>query len=142
MSTLEKRVNTVGLSVLLLVSCGVGLAGEVTGSNHISAQNVIANWDTIASTAIVSNAGTPPGSAGVWFAYTSIAVYDAVTAAHGRPFQPFCFRGFAPRDASDQAAAVAAAHRILVHYFPAQQSYLDAQLISSLQALPGDPRTK
>ncbi len=107
-----------------------------------SAQNVITDWDAIASTTIVSNAGTPPGAAGIWFAYTGIAVYDAVNAVHGHPFQPFYFRGFAPRYASDQAAAVAAAHRVLVHYFPDQQPYLDAQFISSLQALPGDPGSK
>src|SRR5438270_13638454 len=86
-----------------------------------SAQNVITDWDTIASTTIVNNAGTPPGAAGIWFAYSGIAVYDAVNAVHGHPFQPFYFRGFAPRFASDQAAAVAAAHRVLVHYFPDQQ---------------------
>jgi hypothetical protein len=107
-----------------------------------SAQNVITDWDTIASTTIVNNAGTPPGAAGVWFAYSGIAVYDAVNAVHGRPFQPFYFRGPAPRNASDQAAAVGAAHRVLVHYFPGQQAYLDAQFVSSLQGVDADSRSK
>ncbi len=35
MSTLKKYVNTIGLSVLLLTSCGIGLADEVTDWNHI-----------------------------------------------------------------------------------------------------------
>jgi hypothetical protein len=107
-----------------------------------SPQNVITDWDTIASTTIVSNAGTAPGAAGIWFAYTSIAVYDAVNSVHGRPFEPFYFRGFAPRYASDRAAAIAAAHRVLVHYFPDQQPNLDAQFKSSLQALSSGPREK
>jgi hypothetical protein len=117
-------------------------AAVVLTCTTASAQNVVTDWDAIASTTIVSNAGTPPGAAGVWFAYTSIAVYDAVNAVHNYPFQPFYFRGFAPRYASDQAAAVAAAHRVLVHYFPDQQPYLDAQLIRSLQGLRCDPRSK
>src|SRR6476469_9373314 len=108
----------------------------------VSAQNVISDWDAIASTTIVNNAGTPPGAAGIWFAYASIAVYDAVNAVRGYDFQPFYFKGFAPRYASDHAAAVAAAHRVLVHYFPEQQSALDAQFNNSLQSLTGDPRSK
>jgi hypothetical protein len=62
----------------------------------------------------------------VWFAYSSIAVYDAVDAIHPR-YQPFYFHGKAPEHASEEAAAVAAAHRVLVAYFPTQQSLLDAQ---------------
>ena len=107
-----------------------------------SAQNVVTDWSAVASTTIVSNAGTPPGAAGVWFAYTSIAVYDAVNAVHGHPFQSFYFRGSARRYASDQAAAVAAAHRVLVHYFPDQQTTLDAQFNSFLQAWVGDVHSK
>ena len=107
-----------------------------------SAQNVVADWDTIASTTIVSNAGQPPGAAAIWFAYASIAVYDAVNAVHHHPFQPFYYRGFARGEASDQAAAAAAAHRVLVHYFPDQETSLNAQFNRSLNAIAADRRAK
>jgi hypothetical protein len=107
-----------------------------------SAQNVVAEWDTIASATIVSNAGQPPGVAAIWFAYASIAVYDAVNAVHHHPFQPFYYRGFVRGEASDQAAAAAAAHRVLVHYFPDQETSLNAQFSSSLHAIAADPRAK
>jgi hypothetical protein len=91
------------------------------------AQNAITEWNIIASTAIVTNGGAAPGASGVWFACASIAVYDAVNAVRRRKFEPFCYSGNAASEASDEAAALAAAHRVLVHYFPAQQTTLDAQ---------------
>src|SRR6266849_7909181 len=98
------------------------------------AQNVVTQWNAIASATIVAHGGKPPASSGVWFAYTSIAEYDAVNAIHHR-FLPFYYEGNAPDSASEEAAAVAAAHRILVHYFPAQQPALDAQFVTSLATI-------
>jgi hypothetical protein len=76
--------------------------------------NVVTDWNTIASTTIVAKAGKSSVAASIWFAYTSIAVYDAVNAVH-HEFQPFYYSGAAADGASDEAAAVAAAHRVLVH---------------------------
>lgn len=103
--------------------------------------NVVTDWNTMASTAIVSNAGNAPGSSGVWFAYTSIAVYDAVNAITGQ-YEPFYYRLQGPSNASINAAAVAAAHRVLVNYFPSQQPALDAQYTASLAALTDDQASK
>ena len=105
------------------------------------AQNVVTDWTAIASTTIVTNGGKPSATASVWFAYTAIAVYDAVNAVH-REFEPFYYRGRAPGGASDEAAAVAAAHRVLVAYFPAQQSALDAQFNDSLGRIIASPEAK
>jgi hypothetical protein len=44
----------------------------------LAASNVVTDWTAIASTAIVKNGGKSPGSSAVWFAYPSLAVYDAV----------------------------------------------------------------
>src|SRR5690349_21272519 len=96
------------------------------------AQNVVADWNTIASTTIVTNGSKASVASGVWFAYVSIAVYDAVNAVHRHEFHPFYYDGLGPRRASDEAAAAAAAHRVLVNYFPAQQANLDAQFNASL----------
>src|SRR5262245_60627760 len=94
------------------------------------AQNVVTDWNTLASTTIVSNGGKASVASGVWFAYTSIAVYDAVNAVHRR-YQPFYYKGPAAANASDEVAAVAAAHRVLVYYFPAQQLPLDTAFAKS-----------
>src|SRR5215468_7462305 len=103
----------------------VYLAAVLLPMHRLQAQNVITDWNTIASTAIVTNGGKASVASGVWFAYTFIAAYDAVNAIHQR-YKPFYYKGTAPTGASDEAAAVAAAHRVLVNYFPAQQPDLDA----------------
>ena len=100
----------------------------------VAAGNVVTDWTTIASTTIVMNGGKAPGSSGVWFAYTSLAVYDAINAITGQ-YRPFYYHGAAPQNASFESAAVAAAHRILVNSFPAQQSDLDARFAASLSAI-------
>ncbi|HEY1754570.1 MAG TPA: vanadium-dependent haloperoxidase [Bryobacteraceae bacterium] len=100
----------------------------------IHAANVVTDWNSIASTTIVANAGKNPAASAVWFAYSSLAMYDAVNAITGQ-YQPFYYRFEAPANASTGAAAVAAAHRVLVSYFPSQQSALDSQYTTSLAAV-------
>jgi hypothetical protein len=107
----------------------------------LQAQNVITDWNTIAATTIVTNGGKASVASGVWFAYTSIAVYDAVNAVHQR-YQPFYYHRAAPEGTSEEAAAVAAAHRVLVNYFPAQQTNLDAAFTRSLNAITASPQAK
>jgi hypothetical protein len=103
-------------------------------SAPLLAQNVVTDWNGTASSTIVAKGGKPSATSSVWFAYTSIAVYDAVNAIHDQ-FQPFYYMGSASPGASDEAAAVAAAHRVLVTYFPAQQSALDVQFNNSLNKI-------
>jgi len=43
-------------------------------------------------------------------------------------------------DASTDAAAAAAAHRVLVNYFPAQQSALDVFFVTSIAGINGSPQ--
>jgi hypothetical protein len=107
---------------------------------QVQARNVVTDWNTLASTTIVASGGKASIASGVWFAYTFIAVYDAVNAVH-RIHQPFYYNGIAP-GASDEAAAVAAAHRVLVYYFPAQQANLDAAFATSLNGIVATERAK
>jgi hypothetical protein len=107
----------------------------------LKAQNAVTDWTAIASNSIVVKGGKSSATSSVWFAYESIAVYDAVNAIH-REFQPFYFKGVAAPDASDEAAAIAAAHRILVNYFPAQQAALDSQFINALSQISAVPNAK
>jgi len=102
---------------LLLVTISICTACRLHGSN------VVTEWNTIASTTIVKNGGKGSTPSGVWFAYTSIAVYDAVNAITGQ-YRTFYYRGAGSPTASVDAAAVSAAHRILVNYFPSPSARL------------------
>lgn len=114
------KIDNGRLILLLVLACGT-----------IQAGNVVTDWNTMASTTIVTNGGKSPAPSAVWFAYSSIAVYDAVNAITGH-YQPFYYRVAGPANASIGAAAAAAAHRVLVNYFPSQQAALDSQFAASL----------
>src|SRR5712671_1020810 len=104
----------------------------------LSAQNVVSQWNAIASTAIVANAKESPAASGVWFAYVHLAVFDAVNAIDHR-FQPYLFTTNPPAGANMDAAVVAAAHRILVNYFLSQQTTLDTAYAASVAAISDTP---
>ncbi len=57
-------------------------------------------------------------------------------------YRTFYYQGGGPQDASIEAAAIAAAHRILVNYFPAQQGDLDAKFTASIANINADARAK
>jgi hypothetical protein len=121
---LQMKIENRHVVSLLVLACGT-----------LHASNVVTDWNTIASTTIVTNGGKSSAPSAVWFAYSSIAVYDAVNAITGH-YQPFYYRFAAAANASVGAAAAAAAHRVLVNYFPAQQAALDSQFATSLAAVP------
>jgi hypothetical protein len=104
----------------------------------LKAQNVVVQWNGIASTTIVTNAKEASVASGAWFAYVHLAMFDAVNAIDHR-FQPYLFTANAPAGASQDAAAIAAAHYVLVHYFPGQQAALDTQFIASKAAIADTP---
>lgn len=118
-----------------LIVVALGALGTAVG------QNAVTDWNSIASTTIVTNGGKSPGAASVWFTYSSLAVYDAVNAITGH-YQPFYYHILGPGSASIDAAAVAAAHRVLVNYFPSQQIALDNQFKASLGKITADAGAK
>jgi hypothetical protein len=77
----------------------------------------------------------PPVEAILYMAFVHAAVYDAVVGIDGR-YAPYRFHAHAPHRASAQAAAVAAAHKILVTYSPYAQAKLDSDYAASLAQLP------
>ena len=110
------------------------LAITLLVSTYICGQNVVVQWNAIASTTIVTNAKEASVASGAWFAYLHLAIFDAVNAIDHR-FQPYLFTADAPACANRDAAAIAAAHRILVNYFPTQQAGLDPQFAASIAAI-------
>jgi hypothetical protein len=73
------------------------------------------------------------------FAIMHAAIYDAVNAID-RKHRPYLVRvSGVPRDASQEAAAAAAAHEVLVALYPAFKSTLDTQL--QIASLPREATT-
>jgi hypothetical protein len=100
--------------------------------------DVVLDWNAIA----VRTMTAPPPAAPVspfaqarFMAITQVAVFEAVNAIAGG-HESYTHTVTAPAGASVEAAAVAAAYRVLITYFPAAASNLNAARAASLAALP------
>jgi hypothetical protein len=110
-------------------------------SGVVMAQNPVLDWDAIAVTTVTS--GNPlisPGSnfgggAGIYLAYTHLAMYDAVNAIDHQ-FQSYGPDIPAPAGASPEAAAITAAYNTLSYYFSDQAVSLANQYTASLAVIP------
>ncbi len=105
------------------------------GWSSPSIADAVTDWSAIAQTTIVTNGGRPPSGSIVDVAYVFAAVYDAVNAIDGR-YSPFAVSVEASPSASQDAAAVAAAHHVLKTFYPTQQAYLDGAYADSIAAIP------
>jgi len=100
--------------------------------------DVVLDWNAHAARAIVTVGGQVPPRALIRLAMVHLAIYDAVNAIEGAPFEPYVSRPSVERPASAEAAVAAAAHDVLVALFPAQMADLDAKYAASLASLPDD----
>ena len=110
------------------------LAFWAISSQTIARADVISDWNAIGVTACLT-AGRGPASY-VDLAYMHLAVYDAVNAIDGEYSVFAVSPSTVPVGASQEAAAVAAAYKVLIALFPSQNIFLDAQYATSLAAIP------
>ena len=100
--------------------------------------DVVLDWNAHAARAIVTVGGQVPPRALIRLAMVHLAIYDAVNAIDGVPFESYASVPSVDRPASAEAAAAAAAHDVLVALFPAQTADLDEKYAASVAALPDD----
>jgi len=100
--------------------------------------DVVLDWNAHAARAIVTVGGQVPPRALIRLAMVHLAIYDAVNAIEGVPFESYAGVPAVDRPASPEAAVAAAAHDVLVALFPTQIADLDAKYAVSLAALPDD----
>ena len=103
-------------------------------ATHSGHGNVVTDWNAIAQDAIVTLGAQPIQRSQLWMTLVHVAIYDAVTSINGRHEQ-FKVTPAHLRPASREAAAVAAAHGVLVRLLPGQQERLDAARENSLAAI-------
>jgi hypothetical protein len=96
---------------------------------------VITAWNETAVATIVTDAGKANAEAFLWYAYEQAAVYNAVVGITGR-YELYKWNVRGPKKASPEAAAAAAAHRVLLTYFPASEERLSAAYAASLAQVP------
>jgi membrane-associated phospholipid phosphatase len=142
-----KRFALAALVLMLALPTGVALARSTshrterhgTSRRAYESGQPVLDWNQ-ALLSIVNTPGAQPATIQpTWsFAMLHAAIYDAVNSID-RSHEPFMISVPAPRDASETAAADAAAHTVLVSLYPAQQGALDADLTAELANVPDGP---
>ena len=111
----------------LLVGTPVTATAEGTALDQLRAEDsdasIALDWQRTALRTIFTEAATPVPASALYLGFTSLAVDDAVGRALGQ-------------NASASAAAAVAAHDVLVAYFKASTTNLDADLATSLSKIP------
>jgi hypothetical protein len=105
--------------------------------------NVINDWNATAINVIVTDAMTGAAEGMVYLGIVQAAVYNAVVGITGR-YSLYKSNASPSPTASPQAAAAAAAHRVLMTYFghvPAAATRLTEAYTASIGAGPYDPST-
>src|SRR5258708_24989335 len=130
-----------GLSILAGGSYGASHNDEHQGANDSSAQpvNPVVHWNRTLLLIVRTPGAQPPTvHPARSFAIMHAAIYDAVNTI-SRTHRPYLVRlSGVPRDASQEAAAAAAAHEVLVALYPAFKASLDAALQQSLAQIADD----
>ena len=123
-------------TVFVLVALIPATSPAATAKPPAGDAKVISDWNQIATSTMAGDT-TKTGHPQVflYMGFVQAAVYDAVVGIDRR-YEPYRFHARAPHPSSTQAAAVAAAHEVLVTYFPYAQATLDAAYASSLAEIP------
>ena len=101
--------------------------------------DAVTDWNEIMLATFASQSpAVNPFAAGRFAAITQLAVFEAVNTIE-RDYDPYLGNLTAPRGASADAAAIAAAHGVLTHYFPGSAASLDAARTASLAAINEGP---
>ena len=130
------RTGRRALAALLLSVTLVSATPAVGAPPPADDAAVITTWNQIAVSTITASGPSP--TAFNYFAFVHIAMYNAVVGITGE-YELYRWSRPAPSGASPEAAAAAAAHRVLVTYFgttAAIVASLDAALVDSLAGVP------
>lgn len=139
--TFTRTINRV-MFVLVLVSFAINFGPNALASvkpNTVLQPDMVLEWNSNAADAIVGVAGLRPERGLIRLAMVHIAIYDAVNAIDGYPFQAYAIHPTVISPASADAATATAAHDMLVALFPAQQADLDTKYAASLSTIPDGP---
>jgi hypothetical protein len=127
------------LVALLALAVPVAVTPTAAQAGPAAAPNAVITWNVHAQTAIYEVARQSPTTTARSFAMVQGAVYDAVNAIAGSPYEPLLTTPRARRGDSVPAAVATAAYRVLLSLFPAQATALRAQYDESLAAVPDGP---
>jgi hypothetical protein len=126
----------VALTIALTLAVVTAPARADAPSLQPNDTRALTDWNVIAVDTLRGGATAKPvPEAWLYMGFVQAAVYDAVVGIRGG-YEPYIYDQKPPRPASPTAAAMAAAHRVLVEYQPSAESSLNARLAASLAEVP------
>ncbi len=130
------------LAVLVLTALGATSTATAAAKTSAGDPAVISDWNALAVATFSGDPTKAPQEVPLYMGFVQAAVYDAVVGIDRR-YEPYRFQARAPHKTSAQAAAVAAAHKVLVTYSPYAQTTLDAAYATALAQIPdGKAKTR
>jgi hypothetical protein len=129
-----------GVAVLAALTLAVPAAWTPAPAQAQSTEsNPVITWNIHAQRAIYEVARQSPTTTARSFAMVQGAVYDAVNAIAGTPYEPYLVAPRTRPGDSTAAAVATAAYQVLLSLLPAQADALRAQYDESLAAVPDGP---
>lgn len=122
------NIRPLTLALAAALTCGLA-----TGA----AADTVTDWNAAILDAIRADRTNPP-RATRYMALMNVSIFDAVNGI-APAYTHYHVAPAAPAGASPEAAAAAAAHRVLSTVYPDQQASFDALLADSLAAVPDGP---
>jgi hypothetical protein len=114
------------------IQLAIGVLALLAAPPAITAGDVVTDWNIIMQNTVSGQAPFPQARSA---AITQLAVFEAVNAIT-RAYEPYLGTVPAASGASTDAAAVAAAYRVLVTLVPTSTAMLDSVRASSLSTIP------
>lgn len=137
---MRRRSTLAGAIALALALTTVFAPGAAQAGGTGGADTVVL-WNSYAQDNIYESARQAPYVSSRSFAMVQGAVYDAVNAIAGAPYQPYLIAPHARRTDSVDAAVATAATDVLLSLFPEQADAVRARYDTALAAIP-DGRAK
>ncbi len=124
-----------------ILAKGVGAALLVLLWSGPARADVVLDWNGLAAQLIVGPGGASkvPPLGLVDLAILHTAIYDAVNAVEGFPYEPYGVQPTVKTPASAEAAAARAGRDVLLALYPSRSADIEALYASSLAAIPDGP---
>jgi hypothetical protein len=134
-----RRLRSVAVMTALALTAPVAFTPAAAQAQPAATPNAVITWNSHAQTAIYEEARQSVTATSRSFAMVQGAVYDAVNAIAGTPYEPYLIAPRARSNDSTPAAVATAAYRVLLSLFRDQAEPLRAQYDESLAAIPDGP---
>lgn len=124
-----------------LKGSGPSLSAESLETRQLLTSDAVIDWNNVLLDAIRVDKTAPPAASRA-MAIVQTAVFDAVNSIEAK-YEPYFVQLSGYGNASPDAAVAAAAHKTLLHLFPAQAAKLNTTYQAALDAIPnGNGETK